>query len=99
MERVATARSGETIMQGGNKILDDFARMMTDAAGMAQGVRREAEGVFKSQFERMIRDMDLVTREEFEAVRDMAVKAREENDALSARLAALEAQLPAGNKN
>ena len=80
-------------MQGGNKILDDFARMMTDAAGMAQGVKREAEGVFKSQFERMIRDMDLVTREEFEAVRDMAVKAREENDALLARLEALEAKL------
>ena len=80
-------------MQGGNKILDDFARMMTDAAGMAQGVKREAEGVFKSQFERMIRDMDLVTREEFEVVRDMAVKAREENDALSARLEALEARL------
>jgi BMFP domain-containing protein YqiC len=80
-------------MQGGNKIMDDFARMMTDAAGMAQGVKREAEGVFKSQFERMIRDMDLVTREEFEAVRDMAVKAREENDALSARLEALEARL------
>ncbi|MCX7316601.1 MAG: accessory factor UbiK family protein [Hyphomicrobiales bacterium] len=82
------------MMQGGNKILDDFARMMTDAAGMAQGVKREAEGVFKSQFERMIRDMDLVTREEFEAVRDMAVKAREENDALLARLEALEAKLP-----
>ena len=81
-------------MQGGNKILDDFARMMTDAAGMAQGVKREAEGVFKSQFERMIRDMDLVTREDFEAVRDMAVKAREENDALLARLEALEAKLP-----
>ncbi len=80
-------------MQGGNKILDDFARMMTDAAGMAQGVKREAEGVFKSQFERMIRDMDLVTREEFEAVRDMAVKAREENDALLIRLEALEAKL------
>jgi BMFP domain-containing protein YqiC len=81
-------------MHGGNKIMDDFARMMTDAAGMAQGVKREAEGVFKSQFERMIRDMDLVTREEFEAVRDMAVKAREENDALLARLEALEAKLP-----
>jgi BMFP domain-containing protein YqiC len=81
------------VMQGGNKILDDFARMMTDAAGMAQGVKREAEGVFKSQFERMIRDMDLVTREEFEAVRDMAVKAREENDALLIRLEALEAKL------
>ena len=81
-------------MHGGNKIMDDFARMMTDAAGMAQGVKREAEGVFKSQFERMIRDMDLATREEFEAVRDMAVKAREENDALLVRLEALEAKLP-----
>ena len=65
---------------------------MTDAAGMAQGVRREAEGVFKAQFERMIRDMDLVTREEFEAVREMAQLAREENDRLLARLEALEAQ-------
>lgn len=77
-------------MQGGNRILDDFARMMTDAAGMAQGVRREAEGVFKAQFERMIRDMDLVTREEFEAVREMAQLAREENDRLLARIEALE---------
>ena len=63
-------------------------------SGASGGVKREAEGVFKSQFERMIRDMDLVTREEFEAVRDMAVKAREENDALLARLEALEAKLP-----
>ena len=79
-------------MQGGNRILDDFARIMTDAAGMAQGVRREAEGVFKAQFERMIRDMDLVTREEFEVVREMAQLAREENDRLTARLDALEAK-------
>ena len=77
-------------MQGGNRILDDFARIMTDAAGMAKGVRREAEGVFKAQFERMIRDMDLVTREEFEAVREMAQLAREENDRLLARIEALE---------
>ena len=77
-------------MQGGNRILDDFARIMTDAAGMAQDVRREAEGVFKAQFERMIRDMDLVTREEFEAVREMAQLAREENDRLLARIEALE---------
>ncbi len=77
-------------MQGGNRLLDDFARIMTDAAGMAQGVKREAEGVFKAQFERMIRDMDLVTREEFEAVREMAQLAREENDQLKARLDALE---------
>jgi BMFP domain-containing protein YqiC len=77
-------------MQGGNRILDDFARIMTDAAGMAQGVKREAEGVVKAQFERMIRDMDLVTREEFEAVREMAQLAREENDRLLSRIEALE---------
>ena len=81
-------------MQGGNRILDDFARLMTDAAGMAQGVRREAEGVVKAQFERMIRDMDLVTREEFEAVREMAQLAREENDRLLARLEVLEQGQP-----
>jgi BMFP domain-containing protein YqiC len=76
-----------------NKIFDDVARLFTDAAGMAQGVRREAEGVVKAQFERMIRDMDVVTREEFEAVREMAVLAREENERLEARVAALEARL------
>ena len=74
-----------------NRILDDFARLVTDAAGAAQGVRREVEAVVKSQFERLLRDMDLVTREEFEAVRDMAILAREENERLGQRLAALEA--------
>ena len=67
-----------------------FAKLMTDAAGAAQGVRREMEGAFRSQAERLLNSMDLVKREEFEAVRDMAIKAREENDALSARLDALE---------
>lgn len=76
-----------------NRILDDVARLFTDAAGMAQGVRREAEGVVKAQFERMIRDMDVVTREEFEAVREMAILARDENERLAARIAALEAKL------
>ncbi|WP_460448935.1 accessory factor UbiK family protein [Alsobacter sp. SYSU BS001988] len=76
-----------------NRILDDMARLFTDAAGMAQGVRREAEGVVKAQFERFIRDMDVVTREEFEAVREMAVLARDENERLAARVAALEARL------
>lgn len=75
------------------RIFDDFARLATDAAGMAQGVRREAETVIKTQLERLLATMDVVTREEFEAVRDMAVRAREENDRLSARLAALEARL------
>ena len=74
-------------------MLDEFARMMTDAAGAAQGVRREMETMFRAQGERFINQMDLVQREEFEAVREMAVKARTENEALKARLAALEARL------
>jgi BMFP domain-containing protein YqiC len=74
-----------------NRILDDIARMVTDAAGAAQGVRREVETVVKTQIERLLRDMDIVSREEFEAVREMAVLAREENDRLSERLAKLEA--------
>lgn len=78
---------------GANRILDDFAKLMTDAAGAAQGVRREVETAFRTQGEKWLNSMDLVKREEFEAVRAMAVKAREENDALSARLAALEARL------
>jgi BMFP domain-containing protein YqiC len=73
-----------------NRILDDIARLATDAAGAAQGVRREVETVVKTQIERLLRDMDVVTREEFEAVREMALLAREENDKLSARLAVLE---------
>ena len=80
-------------MQGGNRLMDDFARLMTDVAGMAQGAQREVEGVVRSQFERFIRDMDLVSREEFEAVREMAVLAREENDKLSARITELEAKI------
>lgn len=76
-----------------NPIFDDFAKLMTDAAGVAHGVRREAETVFKTQLERILAGMDVVTREEFEAVREMAVLAREENERLSARIAALEAKL------
>ncbi|RXT48063.1 hypothetical protein B6S44_23560 [Bosea sp. Tri-44] len=75
-----------------NRILDDIARLATDAAGAAQGVRREVETVVKTQIERLLRDLDVVTREEFEAVREMALLAREENDRLAARLAALEAR-------
>jgi BMFP domain-containing protein YqiC len=74
----------------GNRILDDIARLATDAAGAAQGVRREVETVVKTQIERLLRDLDVVTREEFEAVREMALIAREENDKLAARLKALE---------
>ncbi|KQT45121.1 pyrroline-5-carboxylate reductase [Aureimonas sp. Leaf454] len=78
-----------------NRMLDEFARLMTDAAGAAQGVRREMETVFRSQGERLINSMDLVQREEFEAVRDMAAKARLENEALKKRLADLEARMSA----
>lgn len=78
---------------GPNRILDEFAKLMTDAAGAAQGVRREVEQAFRAQAERLLNSMDVVQREEFEAVRDMALKARAENKALSARLDALEAKL------
>lgn len=81
--------------QTNNRIFDELAKLMTDAAGAAQGVRREIEMLFKSQGERMLREMDVVAREEFEATKAMAVKAREENEALAARLAAVEAALAA----
>jgi BMFP domain-containing protein YqiC len=79
--------------QTNNKLLDEIARLMTDAAGMAQGARREMETVMRAQGERMLADMDVVRREEFEAVKAMAVKAREENEALARRIEALEAAL------
>ena len=81
---------------GPNRILDEFAKLVTDAAGAAQGVRREVETAFRAQAERILNSMDVVQREEFEAVREMALKARAENKELSARLAALEARLGAG---
>ena len=76
-----------------NPLLDNLSRLMTDAMGVAQGVKKEADGVFKAQIERILRDVDVVAREEFEAVKAMAVLAREENEALAARLDALEAKL------
>jgi BMFP domain-containing protein YqiC len=81
--------------QTSNPILDDLARLMTDAAGMAQGMRREAETLAKTQIERLLSTMDVVTREEFEAVREMAILAREENEKLAARIAELESKLDA----
>ncbi|RVC74561.1 MAG: accessory factor UbiK family protein [Mesorhizobium sp.] len=78
---------------GPNRILDEFAKLMTDAAGAAQGVRREVETAFKGQAERILNTMDVVQREEFEAAREMAVKAREDNVLLAARIEALEAKL------
>jgi BMFP domain-containing protein YqiC len=74
-----------------SRILDDLGRLMTDAAGVASGMRREVDGIVKSQIERLLRDADVVTREEFEAVREMAVLAREDNEMLKARIEALEA--------
>jgi BMFP domain-containing protein YqiC len=73
-----------------NRFFDEIARLMNDAAGAAQGVKREVETVMRSQAERILRDLDLVKREEFEAVKDMARLAREENETLKARIAALE---------
>jgi BMFP domain-containing protein YqiC len=81
--------------QSSNRVFDELARLMTDAAGAAQGVRREMETVMRAQGERFLREMDVVSREEFEAVKAMARKAREENDALAQRLDALEAELRA----
>ena len=76
-----------------NKLFDDFAKLMTEAAGAAEGVRRETETVIRGQAEKFLRDMNVVTREDFEAVREMAQKARQENEALAARIAALEAAI------
>ena len=79
--------------QTSNRIFDEMARLMTDAASVAQGVRREAETVLRTQVERWIADLDLVKREDFDVVRDLASKARAENERLAARVAALEARL------
>jgi BMFP domain-containing protein YqiC len=83
---------------GPNRIMDEFAKLMTDAAGAAQSVRREIETAFNAQAERWLNSMDIVKREEFEAVREMAIKARDENDALLARIEALEARLASEGK-
>ncbi|GLS43913.1 accessory factor UbiK family protein [Methylobacterium brachythecii] len=89
-------------MQSSNRLFDDVARIFTDATGAAQGVRREAETLFKAQIERLIRDMDIASREEVDVLRDLVTALRSRNDALEARVAALESRLgtdasPAGN--
>jgi BMFP domain-containing protein YqiC len=76
-----------------SRIFDDLAKVMTDAAGLAQGARREVDTLVRSQLERLLAGMDVVTREEFEAVREMAALARTQNEKLEARVAALEARL------
>ena len=78
-----------------NRFLDEFAKLMTDAAGAADGLKREMTSMMRAQGERVLQGMDVVQREEFEAVKEMAEKARAENERLEARLAALEAQIGA----
>jgi hypothetical protein len=84
--------------QTSNKLFDEMARLMGDAASVAQGVKREAETVFRTQMERFVADMDLVKREEFDVVKEMVSKARAENDDLKARIAELEAKIKAKSK-
>ena len=79
--------------QTSNRFFDEIGRLMNDAAGAAQGVKREFDTVMRTQAEKFLRDMDLVKREEFEAVKDMARPARGENEALKARIAALEGKI------
>ncbi|WP_445680624.1 accessory factor UbiK family protein [Radicibacter daui] len=82
-------------MQTESKILDDLARLVGGAVGAANGARQELEQIIRARMERMLAHMDLVPREEFEAVRTMAIKAREEQEVLAARIAALEEKLAA----
>jgi BMFP domain-containing protein YqiC len=79
-------------MQTRNKFFDDMSQLMTNAMGVAQGARTEAETAFRGFVDRWMADRNFVTREEFDAVRAMAQKAREENEALAARIAALESK-------
>jgi BMFP domain-containing protein YqiC len=83
------------MVQTTNRFFDEVARLMNDAAGAAQGVRREVETLFRTQAERILRELDVVKREDFEAVKEMARLAREENEALQVRIAALEAAVKA----
>ena len=85
--------------QTSNRIFDEMARLMNDAAGVAQGVRREFDTLFRNQAERILRDLDVVQREDFDAVREMARLAREENEALKVRVAALEAKFEKPKKS
>ena len=83
--------------QTSNRFLDEIARLMNDAAGVASGVRREFDTMVRNQADRILRDLDVVKREEFEAVKEMARLAREENELLRARIDALEARSGGGS--
>lgn len=80
---------------GSNRVLDELAKLVTDAAGAAQGVRREVETALRSQGERVLNTLDVVQREDFEAAREMAIKARAENSALLVKIETLEARIAA----
>ncbi len=80
-------------MQTRSKFFDDVSQLMTNAAGVAQGAKSEAENAMRSMLERFLNDSNLVTRGEFDAVREMAILARQQNEALEARIAELEAKL------
>ena len=83
--------------QTSNRFFDEIGRLMNDTAGLAQGLKREVDAVVRHQAEKILRDLDMVKREEFEAVKEMARLAREDSEALKGRIAALEAKLgPAG---
>ena len=84
--------------QGPNRIFDEFAKLMTDAAGAAQGIKREAETAIHAQAERFLADMDLVKREEFDAVQEMAANARSENESLKTQIESLEKRISALEK-
>lgn len=79
--------------QTNNRLLDEFAKLFNETAGAAQGLKKEIDTVVKSQAQRILSDMDVVSRDEFEAVKAMAEKARQENERLAERLAALESKL------
>jgi BMFP domain-containing protein YqiC len=90
MDHIVGQEIRRKAMQTRNKVLDDLSQLMTNAMGVAQGARAEAETAMKSLLERWLAEHDFVTREEFDAVRAMAQTAREENAALKARIEALE---------
>jgi BMFP domain-containing protein YqiC len=93
-EAAQVERAKESVMsQKSGRLFDDLSRLMSDASGVAQGVKREAETVLKGQVERLLAAMDFVKREEFEAVRQMAIMARDENDRQERRIKEIEAKL------
>ena len=85
--------------QTSGRFFDELGKLLTDAVGAADGVKKEVEGVIRGQAERVLNELDVVQRDEFEAVKAMAQKAREENEHLDARLAALEAKLAVDNSS